>query len=109
MITTMKPMTGAVLGISMLAAFSFTVSGCATMSDAEIAKQAADVLRASFNERGQAKLERLNQDEPQALCSVSDGKPLAKDVLEKIEKSQLALIKYPADGKIGRASCRERV
>ena len=96
----MKPLTGAILGVSTLAAFSFTVAGCATLSDAEIGKQAVNVLRASFNERGQAKLDRLNQDEAQALCSVSDGKPLPKETLEKIEKAQLALIKYPADGKL---------
>ena len=71
----MKPLTGVILGVSILAAFSFAVAGCATLSDAEIAKQAVDVLRASFKERGQAKLDRLNQDEAQALCSVSDGKP----------------------------------
>ena len=96
----MKPLTGTILVVSILAAFSFAVAGCATLSDAEIAKQAVDVLRASFKERGQAKLDRLNQDEAQALCSVSDGKPLPKETLEKIEKAQLALIKYPADGKL---------
>ena len=96
----MKPLTGAIIGVATLAAFSFVVAGCATLSDAEIGKQAVNVLRASFNERGQAKLDRLNQDEAQALCSVSDGKPLPKETLEKIEKAQLALIKYPADGKL---------
>ena len=96
----MKPLTGAILGVATLAAFLFTVAGCATLSDAEIGKQAVNVLRASFNERGQAKLDRLNQDEAQALCSVSDGKPLPRETLEKIEKAQLALIKYPADGKL---------
>ena len=92
----MKPMTGAILGAGALA----ILAGCATMSDAGITKQAIDVLRASFKERGQANMDRLNQDEPQALCSVSDGKPLAKEVLEKIEKAQFALIKYPADGQL---------
>ena len=92
----MKPLTGAILGAATLA----ILAGCATLSDAEIAKQAIDVLRASFKERGQAKLDRLNQDEAQALCSVSDGKPLPKETLGKIEKAQLALIKYPADGKM---------
>ena len=92
----MKPLTGAILGVAAIS----ILAGCATLSDAEITKQAAAVMRASFKERGQAKLDRLNQDEPQALCSRDDGKPPAKEVLEKIEKAQFALIKYPADNKL---------
>ena len=57
-------------------------------------------MRASFKERGQAKLDRLNQDEPQALCSRDDGQQPTKEVLEKIEKAQFALLKYPADNKL---------
>ena len=92
----MKPLTGVILGVFII----LILAGCATLSDAEITKQAAEVMRASFKERGQAKLDRLNQDEPQALCSRDDGKPPAKEVLEKIEKAQFALIKYPADNKL---------
>ena len=92
----MKPLTGAILGVAAIS----ILAGCATLSDAEITKQAAAVMRASFKERGQAKLDRLNQDEPQALCSRDDGKPPAKEVLEKIEKAQFALLKYPADNKL---------
>ena len=92
----MKPLTGAILGVGVAA----IVAGCATMSDAELTKQAAEVLRASFKERGQAKLDRLNQDNPQALCSIDNGKPIAKEAGAALEKAQLALIKYPADGKL---------
>lgn len=92
----MKPLTGVILVACVLA----VLTGCATLSDAEISKQAVDLLRASFKERGQAKLDRLNQDEAQALCSVSDGTPVPKETLQKIEKAQFALIKYPADGKL---------
>ena len=92
----MKAMTGAILGAGAAA----ILVGCATMSDAEIAKQATEVLRASFKERGQAKLDRLNQDAPQAQCSIDDGKPLSKDAAAALEKAQLGLIKYPADGKL---------
>ncbi len=92
----MKPLTGAILGAGIAA----IVAGCATMSDAELTRQAADVLRASFKERGQAKLDRLNQDNPQALCSIDNGKPLAKEVSAALEKAQMELIKYPADGKL---------
>jgi sulfur-oxidizing protein SoxX len=92
----MKNIPGIALAMVAVAA----IAGCATMSDAEIGKQAADMLRASFKESGQAKLDRLNQDEPQATCSVETGKKPPTDVLERMEKAQQALIKYPADGKL---------
>ena len=93
----MKPLTGAILGAGVVA----ILAGCATaMSEADIAKHAVEVLRASFKERGQAKLDRLNQDSPQAQCSKDDGKPLAAEAAAALEKAQFGLIKYPADGKL---------
>ena len=55
------------------------------------------VMKASFKERGQAKLDRLEQDETQRLCSQYSSK-LPKDVAKKIEAINLKLITYPADG-----------
>ena len=46
-----------------------------------------------------AKLDRLDQDETQALCSQYGTKAPPKDVAERIEKANLAPIKSPADGK----------
>ena len=96
----MKPLTGAILGAGIVAAFSLAAAGCATLNDADIGRQATDMLRASFKERGQAKLDRLNQDGPQAQCSISDGTTLSKDAAAALEKAQLALIKFPADGNL---------
>lgn len=77
--------------------------GCASMQpgpgDAEVRAQAVEVMKVSFKERGQAKLDRLDQDETQALCSQYAGRELPKDVAAKIERINLATIKYPADGK----------
>ena len=56
-------------------------------------------MKASFKERGIAKLDRLDQDQTQALCSQYGTKAPPKDVAEKIEKTNLATIKPPADGK----------
>jgi sulfur-oxidizing protein SoxX len=66
----------------------------------ETAAKAAAMLKTSFKASGQAGLDRLDQDETQRLCSALDGKAPSKDVAEKIEKLNLALIKYPADGKL---------
>jgi sulfur-oxidizing protein SoxX len=76
--------------------------GCAAMapgpSDAEVRAKAVEVMKASFKDRGQAKVDRLTQDETQALCSQYAGKELPKDVAAKIEQANLAAIKYPANG-----------
>ena len=75
------------------------VVGCAMMpSDAEVSAKAATVMKASFKEAGQAKMDRLDQDDTQRLCSLYAGKALPKDVAAKIEAENLASIKYPADG-----------
>jgi sulfur-oxidizing protein SoxX len=75
--------------------------GCATApSDAEMSAKAAAVLKASFNEQGQAKLDRLDQDDMQKTCSEYSGKALPKEVAGRIEKANLASIKWPVDGKL---------
>jgi sulfur-oxidizing protein SoxX len=79
-------------------------AGCAAMvnSDAERSAQALAMMKTSFKERGQARLDRLNQDEVQRLCSeyVGDRK-MPKDVAERIEKEQLAAIKFPSGSLLG--------
>jgi sulfur-oxidizing protein SoxX len=57
-------------------------------------------MKASFQEQGQAKLDRLDQDEVQKVCSEYNGdRKIPKDVAERLEKAELAAIKYPTDGK----------
>ena len=76
-------------------------AGCAAMqtSEKEYAEQALAMMKTSFKERGQAKLTRLDQDDMQEACSRLEGKPPPKELAEKLEKAQQALIKFPADGK----------
>jgi sulfur-oxidizing protein SoxX len=82
---------------ALLAGFA-ALAGCATsLSDTEAERRAVDMMKASFKAQGQASLARLEQDDVQTLCSkYRPGQPLPKDVAEKIEKSQLSTIKYPA-------------
>jgi len=83
-----------------LLALPIVLHGCATApSDAEIAAKAASTLKSSFREQGQAKLDRLDQDDTQKACSLPAGKTLPKDVAARIEKENLASIRWPADGK----------
>ena len=90
--------------ISMLAgaaAAPAILFGCATApSDAEMSAKAAAVMKASFRDQGQAKVDRLDQDDTQKTCSEYAGKTVPKGVAERIEKANLASIKWPADGKL---------
>ena len=85
-----------------LASAAAIVVGCASMApaptDAEVRAKAAEVMKASFKDRGQAKVDRLTQDETQALCSQYAGKELPKDVAAKIEQANMAAVKYPSNG-----------
>ena len=75
--------------------------GCATApNDAEVNAKAASMLKASFKEQGQAKLDRLDQDDTQKVCSEYAGRAPPKDVAERIEKANLATIRWPTDGKL---------
>ena len=85
--------------IIALVAAGLAAAGCASMwmGKDESSAKALAMMKTSFKENGQAKLNRLDQDEVQRLCSEVDGdKALPKDVAERIEKSQVATIKYPA-------------
>ncbi len=76
------------------------LQGCATApSDAEVSAKAAAVLKSSFKDQGQAKLDRLDQDDTQKACSLPAGKTVPKDVAARIEQENLATIRWPADGK----------
>ena len=99
--------------ITGLAAIAALAAGCAgmTMSDEEAESKALAMMKTSFKERGQAKLDRLDQDDMQKMCSHYVGdKKMPKDVADKLEKAQQALIKYPADGKLlGNFAAGERI
>lgn len=60
---------------------------------------AVATIKKSFTARGQAGLDRLDQDDSQRACSrrVADG-DVPPDVADRIQKAGLADVKYPADG-----------
>ena len=59
----------------------------------------AEVLKASFNERGGAKLDRLEQSPLQKSCTEHARGELPKSLRERLEKAALDGVRYPADGK----------
>ena len=76
-------------------------ASCVTMEPVPTREETMQVVKTSFKDRGIAKLDRLNQSELQQTCSDASltGKEVPKDVRERLEKQQLATVKYPADGK----------
>ena len=87
---------------------NFVLPLIAALATASSFSQAADtakptsaeiVMKASFKDRGQAKVDRLNQDETQRLCTQYPVKRPAA-VAKNIEALNMKLMKYPADGKM---------
>ena len=70
------------------------LAGCAAAPVSD--EMALKVMKSSFKESGQAKLDRLDQDETQRLCSA----PVSKEAGAKIEKLNTAALRYPADGRL---------
>lgn len=87
--------------IIALSATALLAAGCATTpsDDAYYAKAVA-LMKAGFKDRGQAKVDRIDQDNLQKLCSSFGADPVPKDVAARLEKEQLATIKYPADNQL---------
>ncbi len=100
--------------IIVVSALLGVAAGCAHMSSYAPVEPTNDqvkaVLKSSFKEVGQAKLDRIDQDDVQRTCSAaSAGKGLAKEDAARIEKSQLAMIKYPTDGYMGDWKAGEKI
>ena len=85
---------------SIALALLATIAGCVTsysLSEGEAERRTVEMMKSSFRAQGQASLARLDQDEVQAVCSqYHPGQAIPREVSEKIEKAQLAAIKYPA-------------
>jgi L-cysteine S-thiosulfotransferase len=98
-----RALTRALAGAALVAiATAALLYGCASTpaADRETEDRAAAMMKSSFKAHGQAKLDRLDQDETQRLCSEYAGHPLPPAVAEQIQKANLATIRYPADGKL---------
>ena len=61
--------------IIALSAAGAVAAGCASMmmGEAQTSAKAIATMKTSFKEQGQAKLDRLDQDEVQRLCSEYNG------------------------------------
>ncbi len=88
-------MTKWILGAGV-AALAFSPLANAEPSYAEVQQ----IIKRDFKAKGQAKMDRLDQDIVQQVCNQSHDKPPA-DVAKAIESDQLAAIPFPSGSLIG--------
>ena len=80
------------------------VAGATLLAACASVEQPVDslaIMKASFSERGPAKLDRLDQNEMQRVCSQAEltGKAVDEKIRTRIETALYKNIPYPADGK----------
>lgn len=82
----------------LLLTLCLALASCAT-DNVITTEESTATIKASFVERGIAKLDRLDQSDLQKTCSEYADRELPKPVAARLEKAALDAIKYPADGK----------
>jgi L-cysteine S-thiosulfotransferase len=87
---------------------TFLMAGCTSLPSVQ---ESLASIKGSFNERGIAKLDRLDQTEIQRLCSESNqsGKALDKKLADKLQAALYEKIPYPKDGFLGDWTEGERI
>jgi sulfur-oxidizing protein SoxX len=78
----------------LLAACAMTPSA----QDVEVATQ--QVIKSSFREQGDAKLDRLTLDASNQACSDAQDRSVDEKLAKSIEEANLKTVKFPADGKL---------
>ena len=90
------------LKFALIPVAALVLAACSSSpSGADYDKMTADVVKASFQAKGIAKLDRLQQDEANRLCSEADvsGKPLDDNKAKALEAAEMTTVKWPSDGK----------
>jgi L-cysteine S-thiosulfotransferase len=82
-------------------ALALALGACSSApSSADYDKMTADIVKASFVERGIAKLDRLDQDMANRECAAAEvaGKVIDDKMAKAIEAAEMKTIKWPTDG-----------
>ena len=69
------------------------------LADATHRTKAIALFKTDFQPRGQASLDRLDEDGVQAICNRSGNKP-PENITKRLEADQMATVKYPSDGQL---------
>jgi sulfur-oxidizing protein SoxX len=81
--------------LAIAAAF---LASCAT-PQRDYRPDAQAMMKRDFKAKGIAGMDRLNEDGVQAACNKALDNP-PQEIADKLQKEQLAAIKWPADGKL---------
>jgi sulfur-oxidizing protein SoxX len=100
----------------LLASVAASLAACTTPGDVSESKKisARDldkvtaILKRDFQDRGQAKVSRVELDEVQRLCNLHGDNPPA-ETAKKIEQAQLKTIKFPGGSLMGDWKRAEKV
>jgi sulfur-oxidizing protein SoxX len=84
--------------LALLAGGATVLASCAT-GPGDTHREAVRLMQRDFKPVGIAGMDRLKQDELQAACNKYNDNPPA-DVAARLQKEQIATIKWPADGKL---------
>ena len=87
--------------LAMLTGSTVLLGSCATASrdPQEVRAEAVSMMQRDFKAQGIAAMDRLKEDSVQAACNKHQDNP-PPEVAEKLQKEQMATIKWPTDGKL---------
>jgi len=88
-----------VIALSVLGAA--VLAGCSSLPpSADLDKIAANYAKAGFRDKGLVKVDVLEPEEINTLCTAAEvaGKPIDPDLALKLQAAELKTIKWPADG-----------
>ena len=69
------------------------------LADVTHRTKAIALFKTDFQPRGQASLDRLDEDGVQAICNRTGNKP-PENITKRLEADQMASVKYPSDGQL---------
>ena len=88
-------------GVASGLLLAVSLAGCAMAPSAsQVDAATLQVLQSSFREQGEARLDRLTQDESNRVCSEAAGAALDEKLAASIEAANLKTVRFPADGKL---------
>ncbi|HWS73566.1 MAG TPA: sulfur oxidation c-type cytochrome SoxX [Quisquiliibacterium sp.] len=80
------------------AAAAVLLGGCAFLASGPSDAEVVQTLKSSFQSRGIAKVDRLDQTELQKACTAYARTEMPAALREQLEKAALEKVVYPADG-----------
>ncbi|TNF58941.1 MAG: sulfur oxidation c-type cytochrome SoxX [Burkholderiales bacterium] len=87
---------------TLVPAAALALAACTSSpTSTDFDKLTAEVVKASFQDKGIAKVDRLIKDESNSACWAADvaGKPIDEKLAKAIEAAEMKTIKWPSDGK----------